>query len=58
MSAWKEYKEKSLKLSQERMPICESCLELFEPTKTCKKCGCFVVLKTKIVGEKCPLNKW
>ena len=40
-----------------RAVICATC-----PNKTilnrCKKCGCFVALKTKLKTEKCPEGKW
>lgn len=40
-----------------RAAICATC-----PHKTalnrCKKCGCFIALKTKLNTEKCPVGKW
>ncbi len=24
----------------------------------CRKCGCFIVAKTKLAGERCPLGRW
>ena len=45
-------------LSEYRLEICRSC-EFFRPTsKTCKKCGCFMTLKTSLAHAKCPLGKW
>jgi len=50
--------------ANERLKICrgssmnEPCEEYFKPTGSCKKCGCFVRLKTKIASQKCPLDKW
>lgn len=44
-------------ISQERMSICKSCPELL-PTGNCKKCGCFMSLKTKLPNAFCPLHKW
>ncbi len=41
-----------------RLNTCRVCPELFEPTKQCKKCGCFVTLKTEYKNEQCPLGKW
>ena len=46
------------KLIAERLAICEQCDRLFAPTKTCKECGCFVVLKTRLRKQSCPLGKW
>jgi hypothetical protein len=45
-------------IREERMNICNSCEHLFKPTTTCKKCGCFMKLKTYLPTQKCPLNKW
>lgn len=45
-------------VSDKRMAICEQCPELFQLTKQCKKCACFMPLKTKFNGAYCPLEKW
>jgi hypothetical protein len=74
MSKWAEYKAKngvtpldllnpktkhsSNDVAERRMAICRACPHLFQPTSTCKKCGCFMIAKTKIDGAKCPLEKW
>lgn len=45
-------------LHLERFEICREC-EFFRPrTETCKKCGCFMKLKTKLEHAKCPVGKW
>jgi hypothetical protein len=45
-------------LEKYRLEICRSC-EWFRPKQqTCKKCGCFMKLKTKIEKAKCPVGKW
>jgi hypothetical protein len=41
-----------------RMNTCNSCPELIELTKQCKKCGCVMSLKTKLTEATCPLGKW
>lgn len=41
-----------------RYEVCSHCPELTEHTKQCKKCMCFMVLKTKLKHAKCPLGKW
>jgi hypothetical protein len=41
-----------------RFEICKGCPELFQITKQCKKCGCFMALKTKLKGAACPIGKW
>lgn len=73
-SKWELYKEKNgstpadifdtntewvdSELSQKRLDICKQCPELINITKQCKKCGCFMVLKTKIEHSRCPIDKW
>lgn len=51
-----EWAEESL--SNERYSICKSCPELIKLTKQCKKCGCFMAVKTKLQLATCPLGKW
>jgi len=41
-----------------RMDLCNSCPELIQVTKQCKKCGCIMPLKTKLKAASCPLGKW
>jgi predicted Zn-ribbon and HTH transcriptional regulator len=73
-SKWQEYKEKggttpldlfnlniekvSDEIKESRMSICLSCPELLQTTKQCKKCGCFMQLKTQLKPSKCPIGKW
>lgn len=45
-------------IRNQRLSICESCEHLFKPTSSCKKCGCFMKLKTWIGPAKCPIGKW
>lgn len=42
----------------ERFEICSTCPELLKITKQCKKCGCFMALKTKLENATCPMGKW
>ena len=51
-----EYVSKEIK--DQRLDICSSCIFLFNITKQCKKCGCFMELKTKLADAKCPIGKW
>jgi hypothetical protein len=44
--------------SEARYQICKLCPELISLTKQCKKCGCFMALKTKLAGASCPIGKW
>ena len=42
---------------QERWDACNGCEFLTEKLR-CKKCGCFMRLKTRIARMKCPMGKW
>lgn len=46
------------KILEHRLSTCMSCEHLFHPTNQCKKCGCFVKVKTKLAMFECPLKKW
>jgi hypothetical protein len=41
-----------------RIETCKSCEHLIKITNTCKKCGCFMSLKTKLEDAVCPIGKW
>jgi len=41
-----------------RLEICKGCPELIKMTTQCKKCGCFMHLKTKLYNAECPIGKW
>jgi hypothetical protein len=43
---------------EKRLNICRTCAYLVPITFTCKKCGCFMKIKTKIESSVCPLGKW
>ena len=74
MSAWERYKKNlgetrpwhildksnhvSEDISYKRFDVCKSCPELIEITNQCKKCGCFMNLKTKLKEAACPIGKW
>lgn len=45
-------------LGKERLAICNTCPELIKLTMQCKKCGCFMNLKTKLEAATCPIGKW
>lgn len=45
-------------LRDQRLSHCNSCEHLFNLTRNCKKCGCFVDTKTRMAKAKCPINKW
>ncbi|HUB92166.1 MAG TPA: hypothetical protein VMA74_20750 [Dyella sp.] len=46
----------------QRLAVCRTCSERgFAPvikSEICKKCGCFLIAKTKLLDSHCPLNKW
>lgn len=44
--------------TESRWAACQACEYFFKPTGTCKKCGCFMKLKTKIKAASCPIGKW
>ncbi len=46
------------KTQEERISICRECPYLFKTTETCKKCGCFMNVKTWLKNASCPLKKW
>lgn len=48
----------SEELAHKRMEQCLSCEHLIQLTKQCKKCGCFMPLKTKLEDATCPIGKW
>ena len=45
-------------ISDERLNICKSCEEFEHTLSRCKKCGCFMIAKTKVARAKCPIGKW
>ena len=47
-------KDKSL----ERFNLCKACPEFIKFTSQCKKCGCFMKLKTTMEHASCPIGKW
>lgn len=45
-------------IAHERYNMCQGCEHFIKLTKQCKKCGCFMNLKTKLAGAECPVGKW
>ena len=43
---------------QQRMALCKSCEFYNRVTSQCSKCGCIMKVKTKLVGQVCPIGKW
>jgi hypothetical protein len=45
-------------LASDRLDICKTCTSFRPATQTCRRCGCFMLLKTTLEMAKCPLGKW
>ena len=45
-------------LADQRYDICKECPMLINISKQCKKCGCFMKVKTKLLHATCPIGKW
>lgn len=45
-------------VAKQRLDVCKSCPQLIRSTMQCKECGCFMHLKTRLIGAECPLAKW
>jgi hypothetical protein len=45
-------------LTAYRLQICTGCEFFRKRTQTCRKCGCFMKLKTTLEHAKCPIQKW
>lgn len=45
-------------LARERMKMCEECIQFRKHIRQCAMCGCFLDLKTKLLGAKCPIDIW
>ena len=43
---------------KKRLQICERCQYLDKRIKVCKVCKCFMPLKARAPGAKCPKNLW
>lgn len=43
---------------ENRISLCLSCEHLYKLTTTCKKCGCFMKVKTYLPNVECPIGKW
>ena len=43
---------------EERLAICKECVYYFKPTGTCKRCLCFMKIKSRIAPMECPQGYW
>jgi hypothetical protein len=45
-------------LIEQRLEICKVCPAFNKYLNKCRKCGCFMQLKTTLLQAKCPIGKW
>jgi hypothetical protein len=45
-------------LIESRLVICNTCPFFNKRLMKCKKCGCFMKLKTTLKQASCPIGKW
>lgn len=50
--------DERLKISKERLAICETCEFFVNKTTKCEKCGCFMEYKSLMLSQECPIGKW
>ena len=43
---------------KERIKVCEECALYNEHSRRCKECGCYMLVKARLAGSHCPLDKW
>jgi hypothetical protein len=68
---WEHYKQKQnailqktnnfsteVNISNEKFEICKKCPELVKTNTQCRKCGCFMNIKTLLNESRCPIGKW
>lgn len=48
----------SEELAEYRLKICKECPAYRPASNTCRKCGCFMKLKTTLEHAKCPIGRW
>lgn len=48
----------SKEISDKRQSICNGCEHKTFWLNRCKKCGCLLSFKTKLMSAECPLGKW
>jgi hypothetical protein len=45
-------------LIESRLAICNTCPFFNKKLAQCRKCGCFMKLKTTLAKSKCPVGNW
>jgi len=58
LKALKKKGRELIERGEERMKICNPCEFFSTNTGQCKKCGCFMAIKSKIKNMSCPIDKW
>lgn len=43
---------------ERRLAICKTCEHFVDNPMKCRKCGCYLNLKTRLETEHCPIGKW
>ena len=43
---------------EKRLAECLTCEHYIKATSQCKKCGCFMELKSRLATASCPVGKW
>ena len=41
-----------------RISVCNTCDSLDKDRLMCKECGCYIMKKSRMNTEECPLKKW
>lgn len=44
--------------ANERLNVCKSCDLFITETSRCSKCGCGMLIKTRLEAMSCPVGKW
>jgi len=45
-------------LIESRLAICNTCEFFYKRLNKCRKCGCFMKLKSTLKQASCPVGKW
>lgn len=45
-------------LIESRLAICNTCPAFSKALQKCRKCGCFMKLKSTLRQASCPIGKW
>lgn len=45
-------------LKEYRLSICQTCPHFNKRSVRCRKCGCFMSLKTTLKQARCPVGHW